>query len=302
MKPVVCIAGPTASGKSAWAVQVAKSVNGEVINADAMQVYRDLRVISARPDDNEMDGVPHHMFGHVDGSVRYSTGMWLREAVPIILDVMARGRVPIVTGGTGLYFKALTQGLAAVPHADTVEATALLESGGITTLRATAERLDPMATARVLGEDPQRLIRIVSVAQHTSKPLSVWQADTKPIVPQGFWFGAVLLPDRAQLYARINARFNDMVDTGGLAEVQALMARQLPPDLPVMKAIGVQQFKDCLDNPDALMPAIEIAKRDTRRFAKRQFTWFRGQAMDWDKMETLSQRDGFLAKITDFSH
>ncbi|WP_371398340.1 tRNA (adenosine(37)-N6)-dimethylallyltransferase MiaA [Fretibacter rubidus] len=301
MKPVVCIAGPTASGKSAWAVQIAKSVNGEIINADAMQVYSDLRVISARPDVQEMEDVPHHLFGHVDGAIRYSTGMWLRDAVPVILDIMARGRVPIVTGGTGLYFKALTQGLAAVPDADISDATALLDKDGIKALRATALRLDPIATARVLGDDPQRLIRIVSVARNTAKPLSVWQADTKPIVPRRYWRGAVLLPDRAQLYARINARFDAMVDTGGLDEVRALMLRGLPADLPVMKAIGVQQFKDCLDNADALAASIKIAKRDTRRFAKRQFTWFRGQAADWDTVENVSQRTAFMAKISNFN-
>ena len=298
MNPVVCIAGPTASGKSAWAVKLAKSVDGEIINADAMQVYADLRVISARPDEAEMDGVPHHLFGHIDGSVRYSTGMWLRDAEPVILDVLARGKVPIVTGGTGLYFKALTQGLAAVPAVDIGPATHILRSQGINALRDIATALDPIATARVLGDDPQRLIRIVSVAQQSGKPLSEWQAITRPVVPNGFWHGAVILPDRQSLYARINARFDMMVDAGGLDEVRALMQRHLSEDLPVMKAIGVQQFKDCLDEPDGLSSAIEIAKRDTRRFAKRQFTWFRGQAKNWSIIEKYVSKSAFEAKFS----
>lgn len=305
--PIVCIAGPTASGKSAWAVKLAKNglavgkdgarVYGEVINADAMQVYADLQILSARPDADEMDGVPHHLFGHVDGAVRYSTGKWLDDVVPVILDVMARGRVPILTGGTGLYFKALTQGLANIPDAPTTHATALLEARGIAALRIEAARLDPKATARVMGDDPQRLIRIVSVATQTTKPLSAWQTDTRPIVPRGYWYGAVLAPDRAQLYARINKRFDGMIAQGGLDEVRRLRARGLSPDLPVLKAIGVQQFMQALDNPQSIQDAIDIAKRDTRRFAKRQFTWFRGQAKHWYFVENSSDKDVFVENI-----
>jgi len=193
MKPVILIAGPTASGKSSLAIKLAKRADGEVINADALQVYRDLRVISARPLAEDMQGVPHHLFGHVDGAHRYSTGQWLRAARDVILEVLARGKLPIVVGGTGLYFKALTQGLAEVPPADTASATSYLNSHGIGALRELAEGLDPAAASRVLGDDPQRLIRIVSVAQETNKPLSAWQANTKPAIPKGYWRSCVLL-------------------------------------------------------------------------------------------------------------
>ena len=182
MNSVVCIAGPTASGKSGLAVRLAKVAGGEVVNADALQVYRDIRILSARPDATEMDGVPHHLFGHVDGQTIYSVGDWLREAVPVILDILARGRVPVVVGGTGLYFKALLQGLAdvpAVPH----ELDAELNALPVTALREQAEALDPTAAARVLGDDSQRLARIVGVALGSGKPLSEWQADTRPVIP-----------------------------------------------------------------------------------------------------------------------
>lgn len=297
MNPVVCIAGPTASGKSAWAVQLAKSVNGEIINADAMQVYGDLRIISARPSTDEMNGIPHHMFGHIDGSVRYSVGMWLREATNVILDVLARGHVPIVVGGTGLYFKALTEGLSQVPTVDIAPVQQFLAAHGVEALRDKAAALDPVATSRVLGHDPQRLTRIVSVAEQTDKPLSQWQAHMSPVVPRGFWHGGVILPDRASLYDRINARFDTMIKDGGLDEVRALLSRGLSSDLPVMKAIGVQQFGGLLTDPNLEARAVEIAKRDTRRFAKRQYTWFRGQAQDWPVLKEKDDFEQFKGKL-----
>ena len=290
MKPVVLIAGPTASGKSRFATDLAVQHSGEVINADALQVYSDLRVISARPVEEEMRGVPHHLFGHVDGAQRYSTGQWLRDVQPVILDVLARGKLPIVIGGTGLYFKALTEGLAKVPPVDTGRASEFLQSRGIAALRDKAETLDPIASARVLGDDPQRLIRIVSVAEETGKPLSVWQAETTPILPKGFWASCVLLPPRQQLYERINARFDTMVEQGGLEEVKTLAARGLSPDLPVMRAIGVKTIAVHLNGEHDLQTGIDLAKRDTRRFAKRQMTWFRGQTPNWPKIESSTDK------------
>ncbi len=285
MNQVVCIAGPTASGKSALAIELAKSLGGEVINADALQVYADLRVLSARPSANEEAQVPHHLFGHIDSSVRYSVGAWLHDVQPVILDVLARGRVPIVTGGTGLYFKALTEGLAQVPapnDAGKAQAAQVL-STGIGALRERAEQLDPAAAARVLGDDPQRLLRIVEVALGTDKPLSVWQAQTKPVIPRGYWRGLVLLPDRDALYGRINARFDGMARSGGYDEARAMAARNLDPMLPAMKAIGLRELMAIEAGAVSEADGLEAAKRETRRFAKRQYTWFRGQAPDWPK-------------------
>jgi len=175
MKPVICIAGPTASGKSDFAIRVAHKLDGEIINADALQVYSDLQILSARPTETDMRGIPHHLFGHLSGEVRYSTGEWLREVEPLILDILARDKTPILVGGTGLYFRALLDGMAdipPVPAKTAADTQAVLDTQGIVSLRDEAERLDPAATARVLGDDPQRLQRIVNVAKGTGKPLS----------------------------------------------------------------------------------------------------------------------------------
>ena len=301
MKPIIFIAGPTASGKSAWALEIAKTVGGDVINADALQVYADLQILSARPSQNEMEGVPHHLFGHVASTIRFSTGQWLREVQPIILDCLARDRVPILTGGTGLYFKALTEGIAHVPPVSKdamFAAQSILDSKGIAALRIEAERIDPKAAARVLGDDPQRLLRIVSVYNQTGKALSRWQADTRPIIPKRFCHRAVLLPDREPLYERINKRFEAMVAGGGLAEAKAVYEKGYDPSLPMMKAIGLQQFFPYLRGEVDLGESIALAQRDTRRFAKRQYTWFRGQAADWKKITNNAQKREFEAKIS----
>lgn len=301
MKPIICIAGPTASGKSAWALEIAKSVGGEIINADALQVYADLQILSARPTESEMQNVPHHLFGHIAGDVRYSTGQWLREVQPIILDCLARDVVPILTGGTGLYFKALVEGIAKVPPVSDQamsKAQSILDEEGIAALRIEAERIDSGAAARVLGNDPQRLLRIVSVYYETGRALSEWQKETRPIIPKHFCCRAVLLPERQSLYERINARFENMIEGGGLDEAKAVFAKTYDASLPMMKAIGLQQFFPHLRGEASLEDCIEMAKRDSRRFAKRQFTWFRGQAKDWVHIENDAQKRAFEANIS----
>jgi len=293
MKLTLCIAGPTASGKSAWALELAKKYDGEVINADALQVYSELQILSARPTKDEMGDIPHHLYGNVSASMRYSTGKWLRDVDKSIIDVLARGKTPILVGGTGLYFKALTQGLAQIPEPSetaVIRTQSILEDEGIKALRKKAEKLDPIATSRVLGDDPQRLLRIVNVATGTDKPLSEWQSSTKPLIPPGYWKGAVLLPAREQLYAKINARFGDMVREGGLDEARRVRDLNLEPSLPAMKAIGLRELISHLNGEISLDEAIETAARETRRFAKRQYTWLRGQMKDWEKVETLQDR------------
>ena len=300
MKPIICIAGPTASGKSAWALKIAKSVGGEIINADALQVYADLQILSARPTQEEMGDIPHHLFGHVAGEVRYSTGQWLRDVQPIILDCLARDVAPILTGGTGLYFKALTEGIANIPQVSDEamsKAQSVLDLGGIDALRQCAEKIDPVASARVLGNDPQRLLRIVSVHNETGKALSEWQANTRPIIPRLFCRQAVLLPERQGLYDRINQRFDSMVQNGGLDEAKRVFLQDYDPTLPMMKAIGLQQFFPYLRGEADLQDCVELAKRDTRRFAKRQFTWFRGQAPYWTPIADNVQKSDFEANL-----
>ena len=298
MKPILCIAGPTASGKSSWALNLAKKFDGEIVNADALQVYQQLQILSARPTRDEMGGIPHHMYGHIDAGHRYSTGEWLREVDRVIIDILASEKTPILVGGTGLYFKALTEGLAKIPtpaKSGSDEAQSILDTRGITALREKAENLDPEAASRVLGNDPQRLLRIVSVAIGTEKPLSAWQSSTKPVIPNKFWRGAVLLPDRAQLYQKIDDRFADMIRGGGLDEAKRLHALSLDPMLPSMKAIGVRELIAHLNGEYSLDEAIDKAARETRRFAKRQYTWLRGQMPTWSRVISQEDRDTAFA-------
>ena len=302
MKPVICIAGPTASGKSAYAIDVARALNGEIINADALQVYSDLQVLSARPTHSEMEGIPHHLFGHISGEVRYSTGSWLREVEPLILDILARGKTPVLVGGTGLYFRALLKGMAdipAVPMAVTQETMAFMDREGIGALRQEAMRLDPIATSRVLGDDPQRLQRIVDVCRGTGQALSVWQAETHPVVPLQFAKFCVLLPQRKGLYERINARYDVMLRHGGLKEAKAVFEKRYDESLPVMKAIGLRQLRSYFEGVSPLDDAIEVAKRDSRRFAKRQMTWFRNQPPRGEVLVTETQRLSYLQSLMD---
>lgn len=305
MKPILCIAGPTASGKSSWALELAKKHDGEVINADALQVYAELQILSARPTETEMQGIPHHLYGHVPSRERYSTGKWLKDVDTLIIEILARGKTPILVGGTGLYFKALTEGLAQIPNPDltaTQQAQHILDEDGIQSLRAEAERLDPVATARILGDDPQRLLRIVGVALGTKYPLSVWQKNTKPLIPPGSWQGAVLLPDRVRLYQKINQRFAVMANSGGVNEAQAMLSLGLDEALPAMKAIGLRDLMGHLRGEADLETAIETAARETRRFAKRQYTWLRGQMKNWPKIETDADKQSAFKFEPNITH
>lgn len=296
MPPVICIAGPTASGKSAYAVQIAKNLGGEIINADALQVYCDLQTLSARPDSDDMADIPHHLFGHVSGETLYSTGDWVRDVVPVILDIMGRNRTPILVGGTGMYFRALLEGLADIPTVSQEIASAV-DRIPVKEMRQQADRIDPAAAARVLGEDPQRLARIIGVHLATGRSLSDWQAETRPVIPARFTRRAVLMPDRTALYTRINQRFDDMVGSGGLNEARVVYARRYPARAPMLKAIGLSHLLSYLDGECDLENAVETAKRDTRRLAKRQMTWFRNRCADWTVLNNRAQKDIFAQNL-----
>jgi tRNA dimethylallyltransferase len=300
MKPIICIAGPTASGKSAWAIQIAKSFGGEIINTDALQVYSELNIISARPSRSEMLNVPHHLFGHVDSNFRYSVGNWISEVESLIVDTLARGKSPILTGGTGLYFKSLIEGIAKIPSIPSdiiLETNKFQEQNGVEGLRNLAEKLDPKAASRVLGKDPHRLMRIINVYKVTNKPISFWQENTKPVVPRIFCHCAVLLPERQKLYDAINNRFDLMMKKGLLNEAERIFTKNIDPSLPIMKAIGLREFFPYFSGDISLDEAVDLAKRNSRRFAKRQFTWFRGQLKNWNEIKTEVQRKNFEETI-----
>jgi len=295
--PITLIAGPTASGKSALALWLARRTGGEIVNADALQLYRDLRVLSARPSPEEEAAVPHHLFGVADAADGWSVGRWTREASPVLDAIAARQRPAIVVGGTGLYFRALTQGLAEVPAVPQAIAHAL---AGLDepALREHLAAVDPAAEARISPGDRQRLTRALAVAQATGRALSDWQADTRPLLAPGRWRGVVLEPPRDQLYARCDARLRAMVEQGALEEARALMARGLSPALPAMKAVGLRELAAYTDGAMPLPEALAEAQQSTRRFAKRQLTWFRNQTPDWpriDASEPEAQQRQFLA-------
>ena len=286
--PIMLVAGPTAAGKSALALQAAREMGGEIVNADALQLYADLRILSARPSDAEMAQAPHHLFGVVDGADGWSAGRWLRAAQDALAGIAARGRPAIVVGGTGLYFRALTRGLTEAPAAAAgvvAEVERVFDGQGEAAVRAALAEVDPAAAARIAANDRQRLVRALAVARATGRALSDWQADTRPVLAPGTWRGVVVEPPRKALYARCDARLEAMVAAGALDEAAALMARGLDPRLPVMKAVALRELAAAARGEIPLAEAIAAAQVATRRYAKRQLTWFRHQASDWPRTE-----------------
>jgi tRNA dimethylallyltransferase len=284
------IAGPTASGKSALALRLAKSAHGDIVNADSMQLYQDLEVLSARPSRDEMLLAPHHLFGVADAADGWSVGRWLDAARRELADIALWRRPAIVVGGTGLYFRALTRGLAEIPPVPR-EVTRRLEAeagaAGELALRPRLARLDPEAEARIERGDRQRLLRALAVAEHTGRPLTAWMADTEAILAPGDWWGVVIEPPRDALYAACDARLAAMFEGGAIEEVRALTARGLDPSLPAMKAVGVREIADYLAGRSTLADALAKAQQATRQYAKRQLTWFRNQTPDWPRITTL---------------
>ena len=281
------IAGPTASGKSALALRLAQAIGGEIIGADALQLYADLRILSARPTLEEEARAPHHLIGVADGADGWSTGRWSRAALEALAAITGRGRPAIVVGGTGLYFKALTDGLADIPEVPApvrVQTEALYDQEGEAAVRARLTPLDPAAEARIAPGDRQRLVRALEVAVSSGRSLSAWQADTRPLLAPGSWRGVALEPERATLYARCDARLGLMLDGSALEEVEALMARKLPASATVMKAVGVREFAALLNGEMTRDQALAIARQETRRYAKRQLTWLRNQMPDWTRI------------------
>lgn len=285
--PVILIAGPTASGKSAAAIALARETGGWVVNADSMQVYDCWRVLSARPAPEEEALVPHRLYGHRRADQWYSVGDWLRE----LAALRACADAPlIVTGGTGLYFRAATQGLAAIPaipHGVRAAAEDRLAQEGADAFRAALLALDPSAAALDI-DNPRRMLRAWEVKTATGRSITEWAQETPaPILPDAdIAFRGVLSPPRELLAARISARFDVMMGSGALEEVAAVRALALDPDLPAMRAIGYRQLSDYLDGAMTRAQAIERAVIETRQYAKRQRTWFRNQLGDWPQFES----------------
>ena len=279
------IAGPTASGKSALALRLADKLGGTIVNADSMQVYRDLRVITARPTPEEEARAPHRLYGQVDAAINYSTGQWLRDVGGVLGELSRAGRPAILVGGTGLYFKALTTGLAAVPPipAD-VRSTVRgrLETEGVRALYEELRDRDPGTANRLMPNDRSRISRALEVVLATGRSLSDWHREgMPPLVDAGNAAKVFITCERQELLRRIETRFAAMLKAGALGEVRKLAARKLDPTLPAMKAHGVPWLIRHLNGEISLDEAAEGAIMDTRRYAKRQLTWFRNQMRDW---------------------
>ncbi|MGC6399162.1 tRNA (adenosine(37)-N6)-dimethylallyltransferase MiaA [Sphingomonas sp. FW199] len=284
---VALIAGPTASGKSAIALELARRYDGVVINADASQVYADLRILSARPTEAEEAEAPHRLFGHVDGADAYSAARYAADARAAIDQAVAAGRLPILVGGTGLYLRTLIDGIAPVPEID----AAIRAEVRAMSVAAAHDRLiaaDPDAAARLHPGDTTRVARALEVKLSTGRTLAQWQAQRVGGIGDRIALtAAILLPDREWLAARCDARLAAMFDGGGVDEVERLRLRRLDPALPVMRAIGVPEIATMLDGTMTRAEAMDRAMLATRQYAKRQYTWFRNQPpAGWERLET----------------
>jgi tRNA dimethylallyltransferase len=286
LRKAVLIAGPTASGKSALALDLAQKSGGVVINADSMQVYRDLRIITARPTAEEEALAPHRLYGHVDAAVNFSAGAFIADAARALAEARAQGKLPIFVGGSGLYFRALTRGLSAIPPipAEVRDAVrARLERDGVETLHAELARRDPVSADRLKVRDRTRIARALEVIEATGRALPDWHREGLPaLLPPGEFSALFLSPGREALYARIDARFDGMLAGGAIEEVAALAARKLDPLLPAMKAHGVPILIRHIRGEVTREAAAEFGRTETRQYAKRQFTWFRHQLPEFE--------------------
>lgn len=286
------IAGPTASGKSALALAVSRLMPASIINADASQVYTDLRIISARPSREEETQAPHKLFGVIDGAQACSAADWAKLAKAAIDETTNTGRLPVLVGGTGLYLRTLLDGIAPVPEIDPAvrKAVRALSVGqAYTALQAE----DADAAARLSPQDSHRIARALEVKRSTGKGLSQWQTDKMGGIADNFTVnGLMLMPPRDWLYARTDARFINIAGPGGQAEVASLIARSLDPVLPVMRAIGVREIAAIMNDPDQTSAHIAAGQQATRNYAKRQYTWFRNQSPpEWEQIDAQLDAD-----------
>lgn len=281
LQRVLIVCGPTASGKSGLALALAERFDGVLINADSMQVYRDLAVVTARPGEDDLSRAPHRLYGFLDASDKCSAGQWRDLALAEIGDAAAAGRLPIVVGGTGLYLKALMRGLHDLPDVPGQVREALmerLEREGPGALHAELLAADPETASRLAPGDRQRIVRALEVLQHTGRGLADWQRGETDGAPPGLDFHTLLLnPPRADLYAACDTRFETMLESGALDEVRQFAEINPAADTPLWKAVGVRPLARYLAGEIEKDAMTEQAQRDTRRYAKRQMTWFRNQ-------------------------
>ncbi len=297
--PILIVAGPTASGKSALALALAAEFAGAIVNADSMQVYRDLPILTAQPDEASRRAAPHRLYGVVDAAENFSAGAWRARAVAEIDAIRNEGRVPILVGGTGLYLRALLDGLAPTPPvpAEARQAARALQAElGAEAFHRVLAQLDPEGAAKLEPADRQRVLRAYEVAKATGRSLGEWQRG-QSATPDYAAVIILLLPPRGHLYAACDARFLRLIEGGAVEEVRALLARNLDPALPAMKALGVAEIAAWLDGAAGRESAIAAVQQATRNYAKRQYTWFKHQMPERPGLRKLTLIEQYSERL-----
>jgi tRNA dimethylallyltransferase len=296
---IILIYGPTASGKSKFAIQLAKKINGEIINADSMQIYKEFKLISARPSKSEYKKIRHHLYGFLSVKKKFSTGDWLKLVKQKIYDIKKRKKTPILIGGTGLYFKALTDGLVKIPNIPIRfrQKVRILHSKlGSKKFFLKLNKLDPIAKKHIKTSDSQRAIRAYEIKLFTKKSMYDWFKNTKSDFEEGEFYKILIDYPRDKLINRINSRTENIVKNGGILEVKKFIRLKISKTKTAHKAIGIKEIKDYLNKSIQIHELIEKISIKTRQYAKRQTTWARGNMMDWNKIKS-DDLNKFLKKI-----
>ena len=296
---IILIFGPTASGKSSFAIKLAKKINGEIINADSMQVYKELKILSARPSQKDYKNIKHHLYGFQSVKKNFSTGDWLKLVHKKILEIKKRKKIPIIVGGTGLYFKALTDGLVSIPNIPIklrAKIRSLHKKIGSKSFFSKLIKLDPLSKNKISSSDTQRVIRAYEVKLFTNQSIYDWFKNTQSKFENKNFYKIYLDYPRVGLIERINTRVKDMVKKGAISEVKRFIKLKVPKAKTASKAIGIEEIRSYLEKKIEIIEVIEKISIKTRQYAKRQSTWGRGNMKDWNKIES----DGlnkFLKKI-----
>ena len=296
---IILISGPTASGKSNFSIKLAKKINGEIINADSMQVYKELKILSARPNTKDYQKIKHHLYGFHSVKNSFSTGDWLKIAIKKIKEVRKRNKTPIFVGGTGLYFKALTDGLVSIPNIPIRfrnKIRTLHKNLGQKKFYQKLIKLDPYSKENINPTDTQRSIRAYEVKQFTKKSLHDWFENTKSYFDNDDFFKIYIDYPREELIQRISKRAEQMIEMGAVNEVKRFLKQKVRKDKSVNKAIGIQEIKEYLEKRKDISDVIEKISIKTRQYAKRQSTWARGNMMSWSKLSPQDLKK-FLKKI-----
>ena len=296
---IILISGPTASGKSSFAIKLAKKINGEIINTDSMQVYKELKILSARPFKKDYQKIRHHLYGFLSVKKNFSTGEWLKLANQKILDCKKRNKVPILVGGTGLYFKALTEGLVNLPSIPMIfrqKIRSLYSKLGSKNFFLELIKLDPLAKNIINPSDKQRLIRAYEIKLYTNKSMYEWFKNTKSNYAKNDFYKIYIDFPRNDLLKRINLRVHEMIKNGAVHEVKSFIKLRVLKNKSACKAIGVNELREYLDKRIKIDDAIEKISIKTRQYAKRQSTWGRGNMLDWIKINP-NNLNKFLKKI-----